>query len=121
MEKIILDLRRTSDRSELHDILAGEFGFPEYYGRNLDAVYDLLTERTTETCVGVYLPAFVYAEDEDGISRPHAFNDVTGDAPAYLTYLKRFCRLLEDVEKENPHFAVFLIPGTEDMIHEVEI
>ena len=28
---------------ELHDYLASELSFPEYYGRNLDALYDILT------------------------------------------------------------------------------
>ena len=28
---------------EVHGYLAAELGFPEYYGRNLDALYDILT------------------------------------------------------------------------------
>ena len=33
------------DRAALHEALAEQFRFPAHYGRNLDALYDLLTER----------------------------------------------------------------------------
>ena len=33
------------DRTALHNTLAEQFDFPAHYGRNLDALYDLLTER----------------------------------------------------------------------------
>ena len=32
------------DRAALHDALTKQLGFPAYSGRNLDALYDLLTE-----------------------------------------------------------------------------
>ena len=41
--KIILDGALMVDRKTLHDQLAGKFAFPDYYGRNLDALFDLLT------------------------------------------------------------------------------
>ena len=40
-----LDGREMTDRSAAHDYLARMLQFPTYYGRNLDALYDLLTER----------------------------------------------------------------------------
>ena len=33
------------DRAALHDALVKQLQFPAHYGRNLDALYDLLTER----------------------------------------------------------------------------
>ena len=42
--EILLDGCEIPDRKALHDLLAGKFGFPDYYGRNLDALYDLLTQ-----------------------------------------------------------------------------
>ena len=110
MQKIILDLSRSSSRGEIHDVLAKEFGFPEYYGRNLDALYDMLSERVTETAVGVILPSFVYATDEDGIDRLYPYETDDADAPEFLLYLKRLMRLLSDVEEDNPHLAVFILP-----------
>ena len=38
-----LDCTRMTDRQTTHDYLAQELGFPEWYGRNLDALYDMLT------------------------------------------------------------------------------
>ena len=42
-----------TDRAALHDLLKEQLQLPEYYGRNLDALFDLLTERkeTTEIVV----------------------------------------------------------------------
>ena len=39
-----LDARCMGTREEAHEYLKNNLGFPEYYGRNLDALYDLLTE-----------------------------------------------------------------------------
>ena len=41
--EILLDGRDIPDRKVLHDLLAEKFQLPDYYGRNLDALYDLLT------------------------------------------------------------------------------
>ena len=41
--EILLDGRDMPDRKALHDLLTEKFRFPDYYGRNLDALYDLLT------------------------------------------------------------------------------
>ena len=35
-------------RAAAHDHLKGQLSLPDYYGRNLDALYDLLTERREE-------------------------------------------------------------------------
>ena len=43
MMEIILDGRNLTDRASVHDVLATELAFPDYYGRNLDALYDLLS------------------------------------------------------------------------------
>ena len=43
MVEIILDGRNMTDRTVAHDFLASELQFPDYYGRNLDALYDLLS------------------------------------------------------------------------------
>ena len=45
METIVIDGSRMSDRQTAHQHLAERLSFPGYYGRNLDALYDLLAER----------------------------------------------------------------------------
>ncbi len=45
MEKVFyIDLRSIATKEELHELLAKELPLPDYYGRNLDALYDILTE-----------------------------------------------------------------------------
>lgn len=46
---VILDFAAIETREMLHTRLAELLEFPEYYGRNLSALYDLLTERGEET------------------------------------------------------------------------
>ena len=36
-----------TDRQRTHEYLAEQLQFPAYYGKNLDALYDLLTEKKT--------------------------------------------------------------------------
>lgn len=49
MDTIILDGEKMISRREAHDHLAQQLALPEYYGRNLDGLYDLLTEREGPT------------------------------------------------------------------------
>ena len=55
--EIILDGAIVTDRASLHDQLAEKFGFPDYYGRNLDALYDLLASYPVQVHVDVLHPA----------------------------------------------------------------
>lgn len=43
--KIILDGKRMTSKEETHAYLKEALDLPAYYGRNLDALYDCLTER----------------------------------------------------------------------------
>ena len=54
MKKIILDFSQSTSKEGMHKYLAEKFSFPEYYGANLDALHDLLTEITEPTCVGIF-------------------------------------------------------------------
>jgi len=45
MEKVFyIDLKDITNKTELHELLARELPLPDYYGNNLDALYDVLTE-----------------------------------------------------------------------------
>lgn len=52
---IVLDPARMETRAEAHLYLQEQLSFPDYYGKNLDALYDCLTE-LDETEVA-FLPA----------------------------------------------------------------
>ncbi|MGN1230966.1 MAG: barstar family protein [Anaerotignum sp.] len=42
--KILLDGKRMTSKTEAHEYLKEAFAFPAYYGGNLDALHDCLTE-----------------------------------------------------------------------------
>ena len=44
--KYVLDGKKMVSREEAHAYLKETFGFTEYYGNNLDALHDCLTEMT---------------------------------------------------------------------------
>lgn len=45
----ILDGNNITDKKTLHDTLAGSLRLPDWYGRNLDALYDCLSDIQEET------------------------------------------------------------------------
>jgi len=49
MRQITLDFSLFTDRAEVHEYLAEKFSFPDHYGKNLDALYDCLTDPMEET------------------------------------------------------------------------
>lgn len=53
MYRCILDGKMIKDREILHEILADLPGFPDWYGRNLDALYDCLTDIQEEMWIHV--------------------------------------------------------------------
>lgn len=44
MKTVVIDGGMMFTREAAHDYLALRLDFPDYYGRNLDALYDLLSE-----------------------------------------------------------------------------
>lgn len=54
MKTVILDGNVVHSREELHEYLAKEFGFPDYYGKNLDALHDCLTDYQEEAEIEFY-------------------------------------------------------------------
>ena len=49
MQTIVLDGRRMRTKEAAHAYIARKLSFPEYYGGNLDALYDCLTDVGCET------------------------------------------------------------------------
>lgn len=43
---VYLDARRLKQRAEVHEYLSSMLSLPDYYGRNLDALEDCLSEMT---------------------------------------------------------------------------
>lgn len=57
MRLIELDLNELDSREKVHDALAAALGFPQWYGRNLDALHDLMEEGfNANFCLHLILP-----------------------------------------------------------------
>ena len=124
MIKHILDLRTINGRDELYDRITASFRFPGYFGRNLDALYDCLTEIAEDTCVAVLMPdaGKPFPEHaDDGLQELQALDGITKSfVPSSLTenadlhsdfsdYLKKLRATFEDAEEANAHLCVLVI------------
>ena len=70
----------------LHRLLAEQLDFPDWYGGNLDALYDCLTDLTEETSIILL--------------HSQALTETLG------TSYGRFCRVLTDAAAENPNLHI---------------
>ena len=71
---------------EFHEAVKMVLHLPDYYGANMDALYDVLTERTTETII--VIEGWKIMEERLG---------------SQAAVLKQ---LFEDAEKANPLFQI---------------
>lgn len=107
MKKVILDFREIIEkedvsRHEIHEYIAGRMDFPDYYGCNLDALYDCLTDIDRPTAVGIALP--------DGMDEEPEEHDADAqDRHRTFRYIKKIWRTFEDAEMGNPNLAVLRI------------
>lgn len=81
MKKIVLDGNYLCNREAAHKYLQEVLALPDYYGKNLDALYDCLTELQD-----------IYIE----IKRPKEAND----------YFRRVLRVFHGAEMEGENFTV---------------
>ena len=65
---------------EVHEYLAEELEFPPYYGKNLDALYDVLTELPDEVH---FIMDFSDMEDDELLDRLQRMLEVIRDAARY--------------------------------------
>lgn len=76
MKQVLLDFRQAQSAGEIHRILSRELHFPSYYGANLDALWDCLSE----------LP---WGEEGNSVTVL-----LPGDGAAYPPYLDRVLKTL---------------------------
>ncbi|MBP3653931.1 MAG: barstar family protein [Oscillospiraceae bacterium] len=83
---VVLDGRGMTDRKVVHDELKKQLMLPDYYGRNLDALFDVLTERREPMTVTVTY-----------------WTDMEVQLGAYAAAL---LDTLYDAERENPNLKI---------------
>ena len=82
MKHITIDCTLIPDKATLHQALAQALNFPDYYGNNLDALYDCLTDIREDTTLAL-----------------RHFNSMDSFRGGFLA-------VLEEAEQENPHLIV---------------
>ncbi len=108
MKKILLDLSVPETREKTQEYIAEKMQFPEYYGKNLDALYDMLTSIGEPTAVGIFLPV----------------TDMIDLDIDLMIYFDRIGEVFRDAETDNPNLAVIFgdladNPGYEDRFDEL--
>lgn len=84
MEQVFyIDLKGISTKEELHALLRKELPLPEYYGDNLDAFYDVLTEQ------GEGWDLIFYNCTRDPADSRNS--KISIDIDAYMQKLKKLC------------------------------
>lgn len=51
MEEIFLDCNKMTSKSEAHKYIKEMLNFPDYYGENLDSLWDLLSTKSKMTSI----------------------------------------------------------------------
>ena len=88
MQNVILRGSEFESRKEIHDYLKENLGFPEYYGGNLSALYDVLTDICEDTRIVLELED---VEDEQMMDYLEKVAEVMSDAAQANMYLEFEC------------------------------
>jgi Barstar, RNAse (barnase) inhibitor len=86
---ITIDFVGVSDKEEFHNRIKEAIQVPDYYGNNLDALYDILTEELNEAVIRIL-----------GINKMD---------PSMNDYIKRFRRMCSDICEENDEIKIIFV------------
>ena len=89
MRKIHIAADQFSTEEEVQEFFQEQFNFPDYYGKNLDALYDLLSEVTEKTHITI----------SGGIA----------DEANLGEYSERLLTVLEEAAQDNPDLKLKII------------
>lgn len=78
--EVILDCTLLTDKATAHPYLKEQFSFPDYYGCNLDALYDCLME-LSDCQIILQNPASLYEEGTYGAALLATLRDAADDNP----------------------------------------
>lgn len=97
-KKILISLAGIIDKKGLHEALKRALSFPDYYGGNLDALHDMLTEQGAGTRIVI--------------------TGAGGMAPELDGYFEVMKKVFADAQSETPDLEIVIEddadPGTKD-------
>lgn len=88
MQYICLDAHEMSNRERLHDYVAIKLALPAYYGRNLDALYDCLSD--------IQQPTIIF------LTHQRALSENLGN------YGRKVGQVFKDVAHQNKHIKLVI-------------
>ena len=77
MKSVILDAKKMLEKEKMHEYFAKKFDLSEYYGRNLDALFDCLCEINEPTLIKLKNEKFL--DDSAKESLIQLFRDVCNE------------------------------------------
>ena len=99
MKRVNLDFIQCITKEDVHAYLKKQFGFPEYYGNNLDALFDVLGDVAEDVNI-------IFMEDEEGSCGEWVVDGGIVRSDEMARFLKNVRRVIEDAAEENSHLHV---------------
>ena len=94
MEKTVLDFASAANAFDLYREMSVKLAWEEWYGCNLDAVYDVLTGQPRNT-------------RKITIVRKKTYTGILwGQSEAFTRYVDRLCDVFRDAEEESGSFSL---------------
>lgn len=85
MQEVYINGSEFDTPEEVHEFLAEELDFPDYYGKNLSALYDVLTDLSEDTRIVLNLSD---VDEENMIEMLERMAEVLTDAADNNDYLE---------------------------------
>ena len=77
MKSVILDAKKMVEKEKMHEYFAKKFDLPEYYGKNLDALFDCLCEINEPTLIKLKNEDTLQGDTKESLIR--LFHDVCNE------------------------------------------
>lgn len=77
MKSVILDAKKMVEKEKMHEYFAKKFDLPEYYGKNLDALFDCLCEINEPTLIKLKNEDALQGDTKESLIR--LFHDVCSE------------------------------------------